>query len=58
MWSQLDFRKAVSYAINRPEIQESIFLGTGEPRMGIIKKGQSLVSRRRVGLQVHRVQAG
>ncbi len=39
MWSQLDFRKAVSYAINRPEIQESIFLGTGEPRMGIIKSG-------------------
>jgi len=39
MWSQLDFRKAVSYAINRPEIQESIFLGTGEPRQGIIKKG-------------------
>ena len=39
MWSQLDFRKAVSYAINRPEIQEAVFLGTGEPRMGIIKKG-------------------
>jgi peptide/nickel transport system substrate-binding protein len=39
MWSNLDFRKAVSYAINRPEIQESIFLGTGEPRHGIIKAG-------------------
>ena len=39
MWSQFDFRKAVSYAINRPEIQEAVFLGTGEPRMGIIKKG-------------------
>ena len=39
MWTQLDFRKAVSYAINRPEIQQSVFLGTGEPRMGIIKKG-------------------
>ena len=39
MWSQLDYRKAVSYAINRPEIQESVFLGTGEPRMGIIKSG-------------------
>lgn len=37
MWSDLEFRKAVSYAINRPEIQESVFLGTGEPRMGIIK---------------------
>ncbi len=37
MWSQLDYRKAVSYAINRKEIQESVFLGTGEPRMGIIK---------------------
>ncbi len=39
MYSQLDFRKAVSYAINRKEMQESLFLGTGEPRMGIIKKG-------------------
>ena len=39
MWTQLDFRKAVSYAINRKEIQESLFLGTGEPRMGIVKKG-------------------
>jgi peptide/nickel transport system substrate-binding protein len=39
MWSQLDFRKAVSLAINRAEIQESIFLGTGEPRHGIIKSG-------------------
>ncbi len=39
MWSDLEFRKAVSYAINRPEIQESVFLGTGEPRMGIIKAG-------------------
>ncbi|MCX6032477.1 MAG: ABC transporter substrate-binding protein [Chloroflexi bacterium] len=41
MWTQLDFRKAVSYAIDRKEIQESIFLGTGEPRMGIIKKTSS-----------------
>ncbi len=39
MWTQLDFRKAVSYALNRKEMQESIFLGTGEPRQGIIKKG-------------------
>ncbi len=39
MYSQLDFRKAVSYAINRKEMQDTIFLGTGEPRMGIIKKG-------------------
>jgi peptide/nickel transport system substrate-binding protein len=39
MWSQLDFRIAVSHAINRPEIQESIFLGTGEPRHGIVKAG-------------------
>jgi peptide/nickel transport system substrate-binding protein len=39
MWSNLEFRKAISYAINRAEIQESIFLGTGEPRHGIIKPG-------------------
>jgi peptide/nickel transport system substrate-binding protein len=39
MWSQLDFRKAVSYAINRSEIQEAVFLGTGEPRMGVVKAG-------------------
>ncbi|HEX9116584.1 MAG TPA: ABC transporter substrate-binding protein, partial [Anaerolineae bacterium] len=37
MWSNLEFRKAVSYAINRKQMQDSIFLGTGEPRMGIIK---------------------
>ncbi len=39
MWSDLEFRKAVSFAINRSEIQDSVFLGTGEPRMGIIKAG-------------------
>jgi peptide/nickel transport system substrate-binding protein len=39
MWSNLEFRKAVSHAIDRAEIQESIFLGTGEPRHGIIKPG-------------------
>ena len=40
MWSNLEFRKAVSYAINRPEIQESVFLGTGVgSRHGIIKPG-------------------
>jgi peptide/nickel transport system substrate-binding protein len=39
MWSNLEFRKAVSHAIDRGEIQESIFLGTGEPRHGIIKSG-------------------
>ena len=58
MWSQLDFRKAVSYAINRPEIQESIFLGTGEAAPRHHQVDQPVVSRRRVGLQVHRVQAG
>lgn len=34
-----DFRIAVSYAINRKQIQESAFLGTGEPRQGVPKKG-------------------
>jgi len=34
-----DFRIAMSYAINRKQIQESIFLGTGEPRQPVAKKG-------------------
>lgn len=34
-----DFRIAVSYAINRKQIQDSAFLGTGEPRQGVPKKG-------------------
>ena len=34
-----DFRIAMSYAINRKQINESAFLGTGEPRQGIPKKG-------------------
>jgi peptide/nickel transport system substrate-binding protein len=34
-----DFRIAMSYAINRKQINESAFLGTGEPRQGVPKKG-------------------
>ena len=34
-----DFRIAMSYAINRKQIQESAFLGTGEPRQPVPKKG-------------------
>ena len=34
-----DFRIAMSYAINRKQIQESVFLGTGEPRQPVAKKG-------------------
>jgi peptide/nickel transport system substrate-binding protein len=34
-----DFRIAMSHAINRKQIQESAFLGTGEPRQPVPKKG-------------------
>lgn len=34
-----DFRIAMSLAINRKQINESAFLGTGEPRQGVPKKG-------------------
>ena len=34
-----DFRIAMSQAINRKQINESAFLGTGEPRQGVPKKG-------------------
>jgi len=34
-----DFRIAMSYAINRKQIQEAAFLGTGEPRQSTPKKG-------------------
>jgi peptide/nickel transport system substrate-binding protein len=30
-----DFRVAMSYAINRDQIKESVFLGLGEPRQGV-----------------------
>ncbi|HEX9017405.1 MAG TPA: ABC transporter substrate-binding protein [Chloroflexota bacterium] len=39
LFAQLDWRKAVSLAINRSQIQEAAFLGTGEARQPIIKKG-------------------
>ena len=34
-----DFRIAMSYAINRKQINESAFLGPGEPRQAVPKKG-------------------
>ena len=34
-----DFRIAMSVAINRKQIQESVFLGTGEARQPVAKKG-------------------
>jgi peptide/nickel transport system substrate-binding protein len=34
-----NFRIAMSLAINRKQINESAFLGTGEPRQGVPKKG-------------------
>ena len=39
IFAQKDFRIAMSYAINRKQIQEAAFLGTGEPRQSTPKKG-------------------
>jgi peptide/nickel transport system substrate-binding protein len=39
LFANRDFRIAMSYAINRKQINESAFLGTGEPRQGVPKKG-------------------
>jgi peptide/nickel transport system substrate-binding protein len=39
LFSNKDFRIAMSYAINRKQIQEASFLGTGEPRQSVPKKG-------------------
>ena len=34
-----DFRRAVSYAINRPAIARSVFLGLGVPQYGMVSSG-------------------
>jgi peptide/nickel transport system substrate-binding protein len=39
LFATRDFRIAMSYAINREQIHQSAFLGTGEPRQGVPKKG-------------------
>jgi peptide/nickel transport system substrate-binding protein len=39
LFANRDFRIAMSYAIDRKQIQESAFLGTGEPRQAVPKKG-------------------
>jgi len=39
LFANKDFRIAMSYAINRKQINESAFLGTGEPRQSVPKKG-------------------
>jgi len=39
LFANKDFRIAMSYAINRAQIHQSAFLGTGEPRQGVPKKG-------------------
>ena len=39
LFANKDFRIAMSYAINRRQIHESAFLGTGEPRQAVPKKG-------------------
>ena len=35
LFANKDFRVALSYAINRDQIKESVFLGLGEPRQGV-----------------------
>jgi peptide/nickel transport system substrate-binding protein len=39
LFANKDFRIAMSYAINREQIHQSAFLGTGEARQGVPKKG-------------------
>ncbi len=39
LFANKDFRIAMSYAINRAQIHQAAFLGTGEPRQGVPKKG-------------------
>jgi peptide/nickel transport system substrate-binding protein len=39
LFANKDFRVAMSLAIDRKQINESAFLGTGEPRQGVPKKG-------------------
>jgi len=39
LFANKDFRIAMSLAIDRKQINESAFLGTGEPRQGVPKKG-------------------
>jgi peptide/nickel transport system substrate-binding protein len=39
LFANKDFRIAMSLAINRKQINESAFLGTGEPRQAVAKKG-------------------
>lgn len=39
LFQNRDFRIAMSYSVNRKQINESAFLGTGEPRQSVPKKG-------------------
>jgi peptide/nickel transport system substrate-binding protein len=39
LFANKDFRIAMSLAINRKQVNESAFLGTGEPRQAVPKKG-------------------
>jgi len=39
IFANRDFRIAMSYAINRKQIWDSAYLGTGEPRQAVPKKG-------------------
>ena len=52
-----DFRVALSLAINRDQIKESVFLGLGEARQGVPRAVASVLPGRRVRAEVHRVQA-
>ena len=45
LFANKDFRIAMSYAINRKQINESAFLGTGEPRQARSEEGPPLLPR-------------
>ena len=54
--AEKDFRRALSLAINRDQIKESVFLGLGEARQGVPAPWHPYFPGRRMGAEVHRVQ--
>ena len=57
LFANKDFRVALSYAINRDQIKESVFLGLGEAAAGRAGPLAPVLPRGRVGEEVHAVQA-
>ena len=53
-----DFRIALSHAINRDQIKESVFLGLGEARQGVPAPWHPYFPGDEVGEEVHRVRSG